>query len=96
MGIAVVMPPGSRPTTCWPRPRASPPTAGARTVIMTSDRDAFSLIDDNTRVLRIINGGVEASPLLTPERLELMLGIRPRSTATTPRCAAMRPTTCPA
>jgi len=51
--------------------------AGARTVIMTSDRDAFSLIDDNTRVLRIINGGVEASPTLTPERLQLMLGITP-------------------
>ena len=29
---------------------------------MTSDRDTVALIDDNTSVLRIINGGVEASP----------------------------------
>ena len=54
------------------------PTVGARTVIMTSDRDAFALIDEHTRVLRIINGGVEASPLLTPELFVTMLGIHPR------------------
>jgi DNA polymerase-1 len=28
-------------------------------------------------VLRVINGGVEASPMLTPERLVLLLGVRP-------------------
>jgi DNA polymerase-1 len=44
---------------------------------MTSDRDAFPLIDEHTRVLRIINGGVEASPMLTAERFVTMLGIRP-------------------
>ena len=31
---------------------------GATTVVMTSDRDAFGLIDASTRVLRIIDGGV--------------------------------------
>ncbi|MFL6162494.1 MAG: 5'-3' exonuclease H3TH domain-containing protein [Jatrophihabitantaceae bacterium] len=50
---------------------------GVETVIMTSDRDAFALIDEHTRVLRIINGGVEASPMLTPERFQTMQGIRP-------------------
>lgn len=50
---------------------------GGHTVAVTSDRDAFALICEHTSVLRIINGGVEASPLLTPDRLELMLGIRP-------------------
>jgi DNA polymerase-1 len=44
---------------------------------MTSDRDTFSLIDQHTSVLRVIDGGVEASPLLTPARLTMMLGIRP-------------------
>jgi DNA polymerase-1 len=44
---------------------------------VTSDRDAFGLIDAHTRVLRVINGGVEASPMLTPERLVLLLGVRP-------------------
>lgn len=50
---------------------------GMHTVIVTSDRDAFALIDDSTRVLRIINGGVDASPLMTAERLVLLLGVRP-------------------
>jgi DNA polymerase-1 len=50
---------------------------GGRTVVVTSDRDAFALIDDTTSVLRIINGGVEASPIMTPERLVLLLGVRP-------------------
>ena len=53
------------------------PAVGASTVVVTSDRDAFGLIDANTRVLRIINGGVEASPLLTAERLVTLLGVRP-------------------
>jgi DNA polymerase-1 len=50
---------------------------GATTVVVTSDRDAFALIDDSTKVLRIINGGVEASPLMNAERLALLLGVRP-------------------
>ena len=50
---------------------------GGETVIVTSDRDAFALIDDSTRVLRIINGGVEASPLMTADRLVMLLGVRP-------------------
>ena len=50
---------------------------GWEAVIVTSDRDAFAHISDHTRVLRIINGGVEASPLVTPDRLVEMYGIRP-------------------
>ena len=46
-------------------------------VLVTSDRDSFALIDKTTSVLRILSGGVEASPVLTPERLQLMLGIGP-------------------
>ena len=70
-------PTGSRPTTCSPRPRRSRPTCGARTVVVTSDRDAFALIDEHTPVLRIINGGVDASPMMTADRLVLLLGVRP-------------------
>jgi 5'-3' exonuclease len=77
MGIAVVIPTGLEADDVLASAAQFARSAGARTVIMTSDRDAFSLIDDNTRVLRIINGGVEASPLLTPDRLQLMLGIAP-------------------
>jgi 5'-3' exonuclease len=55
------------------------PACGANTVVVTSDRDAFALIDDTTHVLRIINGGVDASPMMSADRLELLLGIRPQS-----------------
>ncbi|MCL3836678.1 5'-3' exonuclease [Aeromicrobium duanguangcaii] len=44
-------------------------------VIITSDRDAFSHISEHTRVLRLINGGIDASPLLDPTRLVSMYGI---------------------
>jgi DNA polymerase-1 len=47
-------------------------------VVATSDRDSFALIDDNTRMLRILNGGVDASPLLDPERLAMVTGVRPQ------------------
>jgi DNA polymerase-1 len=76
MGIAVCVPPGLEADDVLASTAAYARSAGARTVIMTSDRDSFALIDDTTSVLRILNGGVEASPLLTPARLPLLLGIR--------------------
>ena len=53
------------------------PTVGARTVVATSDRDSFALIDEHTKMLRILNGGVDASPLLDPQRLVMVAGVRP-------------------
>lgn len=44
-------------------------------VIVTSDRDAFAHISDHTRVLRLIDGGLAGSPLLTPPRLRAMYGV---------------------
>ncbi len=44
-------------------------------MIITSDRDAFAHISDHTSVLRLINGGINASPLLTPSRLNAMYGV---------------------
>lgn len=78
MGVAVVVPPGLEADDVLASVARIAPTLGARTVIVTSDRDSFALIDPTTSVLRIINGGVEASPLLTPERLQTMLGIEPQ------------------
>ncbi len=78
MGVAVIVPDGLEADDVLASTASFAPTIGARTVIMTSDRDAFALIDEHTRVLRIINGGVEASPLLTPDRFVTMLGIHPR------------------
>ena len=46
-------------------------------MIATSDRDAFALIDETTTVLRIINGGADASPIMTADRLVTLLGVHP-------------------
>lgn len=75
MGVAVVVPPGLEADDVLASTAELAKAAGAATVIMTSDRDSFALIDGHTSVLRIINGGVEASPLLTAARLPLLLGI---------------------
>jgi len=48
---------------------------GWRCAVVTSDRDSFALIDETTSVLRVIAGGIEASPLLTPVRLRTLCGI---------------------
>ena len=44
-------------------------------VIITSDRDAFAHISDHTSVLRLIDGGINGSPLLTSARLHAMYGV---------------------
>jgi DNA polymerase-1 len=77
LGVPVVVPPGLEADDVLASVAAGARRAGGRSVIVTSDRDSFGLIDESTRVLRVINGGVEASPVLTPERLVLLLGIRP-------------------
>ena len=77
LGVAVVVPEGLEADDVLASVAARAREQGAGTVVVTSDRDAFGLIDECTRVLRIINGGVEASPMLTPDRLVLLLGVRP-------------------
>ncbi len=77
IGVAVVVPPGLEADDVLASVAAFAPRCGARTVIATSDRDAFALIDSHTHVLRIINGGVDASPTMTPDRLVMLLGVRP-------------------
>ena len=77
LGVAVVVPTGLEADDVLASAAAFAKRIDMCTVIVTSDRDAFALIDDTTRVLRIINGGVDASPMMTADRLELLLGIRP-------------------
>ena len=77
LGVAVVVPTGREADDVLASVARQAPAVGATTVVVTSDRDAFGLIDAHTRVLRIINGGVEASPVLTAERLVTLLGVRP-------------------
>jgi DNA polymerase-1 len=49
---------------------------GWRSVLMTSDRDAFALIDDTTSVLRVRNGGFDEAVLVDPEGLLALCGVR--------------------
>ncbi|MBU2694346.1 5'-3' exonuclease H3TH domain-containing protein [Pimelobacter sp. 30-1] len=44
-------------------------------VIITSDRDSFAHISDHTQVLRLIDGGIHGSPLLSPSRIQMMYGV---------------------
>jgi len=76
LGVAVVIPDGLEADDVLASAAAFTRRAGGTTVIVTSDRDAFALIDEHTRVLRIINGGVDASPLMTADRLVMLLGVR--------------------
>jgi DNA polymerase-1 len=87
LGVPVVVPSGLEADDVLAAAAGLARRNGFRSVLMTSDRDAFALIDETTSVLRIINGGVESSPLLTPQRLDLLLGIRP---AQYPDFAALR------
>jgi DNA polymerase-1 len=77
LGVAVIVPAGLEADDVLASTAAATRAAGGTTTIVTSDRDSFALIDETTSVLRIINGGVEASPLLNPQRLMLLLGVRP-------------------
>ncbi|MDX6301482.1 MAG: 5-3 exonuclease [Nocardioidaceae bacterium] len=76
LGVVVAVPAGLEADDVLASAAAYARSAGARTVLATSDRDSFSLIDDNTKVLRILNGGVDASPLLDPHRLAMVTGVR--------------------
>jgi DNA polymerase-1 len=76
LGVVVVVPPGLEADDVLASAAAYARRVGARTVVATSDRDSFGLIDDNTRMLRILNGGVDRSPMLDPQRLPLVTGVR--------------------
>jgi 5'-3' exonuclease len=51
--------------------------SGWRATLVTSDRDSFALIDETTSVLRVLNGGMEGSPVLTPQKLPSVCGVMP-------------------
>ncbi|SDD61062.1 5'-3' exonuclease [Nocardioides lianchengensis] len=48
-------------------------------VIVTSDRDSFANISAHTKVLRVIDGGITGSPLLSPASLRAMYGVAPEN-----------------
>ncbi|WP_020520223.1 5'-3' exonuclease [Catelliglobosispora koreensis] len=50
---------------------------GWRSVLMTSDRDAFALIDDLTSVLRVRNGGFDEAVIVDAASLKAVCGVDP-------------------
>lgn len=81
LGVVVVVPEGLEADDVLASVATQAPALGAQTVVATSDRDSFALIDEHTRMLRILNGGVDASPLLDPDRLAMVTGVRPEQYA---------------
>lgn len=75
LGLHTVTPPGLEADDISASAAAWAEATGWRCVIVTSDRDAFAHISETTHVLRLIPGGVGASPLLTPERLRSMYDV---------------------
>lgn len=52
---------------------------GQRAILVTSDRDSFALIDSNTQVLRLVNGGIEQAELYDREELKARYGVEPET-----------------
>jgi DNA polymerase-1 len=75
LGLRTVTPPGLEADDVSASAAAWAARNGWTCVIVTSDRDAFANISATTRVLRLINGGISASPLLDPARLHTLYGI---------------------
>ncbi len=75
LGLATLTPPGleaddvNASGATWAR------THDWSCVVITSDRDAFAHISEHTQVLRLIDGGINGSPLLNPARLHTMYGV---------------------
>jgi 5'-3' exonuclease len=50
---------------------------GWRSVLVTSDRDAFALIDSSTSVLRVRNGGLDRAVVMTMASVAEVCGVEP-------------------
>ena len=75
LGLATLTPPGLEADDVNASAAAWTRANDWNCVIITSDRDAFAQISDHTQVLRLIDGGLNGSPLLNPARLYTMYGV---------------------
>lgn len=75
LGLATLTPPGLEADDVNASAAAWARAHDWNCVIITSDRDAFAQISEHTRVLRLIQGGLNGSPLLDPARLRAMYGV---------------------
>ncbi|HSX68674.1 5'-3' exonuclease [Nocardioides sp.] len=75
LGLATLTPPGLEADDVNASGAAWAERNNWNCVVITSDRDAFALISEHTKVLRLINGGINGSPLLTRRSLHAMYGV---------------------
>ena len=76
-GICTVVPPAYEADDVLASSAAAARRHGWRSVLMTSDRDAFALIDDTTEVLRVRNGGYDEAVLIDAPSLSALYGVHP-------------------
>ena len=76
-GVATVVPASYEADDVLASAAAHARRAGWRTVVVTSDRDAYALLDASTSVLRVRNGGLDAAVLITPDSLTTICGVQP-------------------
>ncbi|MGL4173295.1 MAG: 5'-3' exonuclease [Actinomycetota bacterium] len=77
-GFTVVLHPGHEADDVLASTAAHARRFDWRTVLVTSDRDAFALIDHSTSVLRLVSGGLDAAPLLSSADVYRLYGVTPR------------------
>lgn len=76
-GITTVVPPAYEADDVLASAAAHARRHGWRSVLMTSDRDAFALIDETTSVLRVRNGGFDEAVLIDRAALPGVCGVEP-------------------
>ena len=74
-GVCTVIPPAYEADDVLASSAEQARRAGWRSVLMTSDRDAFALIDETTSVLRVRNGGFDEAVLVDQEGLVELCGV---------------------
>jgi len=77
LGLATLTPPGLEADDVSASAAAWASAHGWDCVLVTSDRDVFAHISEHTSVLRLIDGGIDGSPLLTPAKVRTMYGVGP-------------------
>ncbi len=75
-GLPVLVPTGYEADDVLASAAATGRGRGWRTVVVTSDRDAFALLDASTSVLRVRNGGRDAAVLVTARTLPDVCGVQ--------------------
>jgi 5'-3' exonuclease len=76
-GLCTVVPPAYEADDVLASSAALARRRGWRAVLMTSDRDAFALIDETTSVLRVRNGGFDEAVLVDSAGLPEVCGVQP-------------------